>query len=123
METVPLTGLSHIQILVSDLDSSVAWYERALGLTELRADRPRYVAMWSESGGFRVVLTAGRPPDAHGQVDHVAFRVADRAALDAWAERLTAEGIDHDGVVANIVGRSLDLFDPDGTNIELVVED
>jgi len=44
------------------------------------------------------------------------------SALTAWCEHLTAIGIPHDGIKPNIAGRSVDLFDPDGNNIELVSE-
>ena len=38
MDSLPLEGLSHFQLQVSDLDASVAWYQRALGLAELRGE-------------------------------------------------------------------------------------
>lgn len=47
---------------------------------------------------------------------------SDIGALSAWCEHLTAIGIPHEGVEANIAGQSVDLFDPDGNNIELVCE-
>ena len=43
-------------------------------------------------------------------------------ALTEWCEHLTAIGIPHEGIKQNIAGHSVDLFDPDGNNIELVSE-
>jgi len=31
-------------------------------------------------------------------------------------------GISHEGIKSNIAGQSVDLFDPDGNNIELINE-
>ena len=57
MDALPLEGLSHFQLQVSDLDASVAWYRRALGLAELRGEPGRYTTLQSTSGRFRVVLS------------------------------------------------------------------
>ncbi len=122
MDAPHLERLSHVQLRVSDLDSSVVWYERALGLTELRSESGRYVALESKTGRFRVVLSPGGTAGAPGALDHIAFAISDVGALTAWCEHLTAIGIPHEGIKPNIAGHSVDLFDPDGNNIELVSE-
>ena len=122
MDSPPLERLSHVQLRVSDLDASVAWYELALGLTELRRESGHYVALESTSGRFRVVLSAGGTAGAPGTLDHIAFAISDVGALTSWCEHLSAMGIPHEGVKQNIAGHSVDLFDPDGNNIELVSE-
>ena len=122
MEAPPFEGLSHFQLRVSDLDASVDWYERALGLTELRGEPGRYIALQSPTGRFRVVLSAGGRAGATGALDHIAFAISGLDALTEWCEHLTSSGITHEGIKPNIVGHSVDLFDPDGNNIELVSE-
>jgi catechol-2,3-dioxygenase len=122
VDAPPIDGLSHIQLRVSDLDESVAWYKRALGLTELRGEPGRYVALQSATRRFRVVLSAGGHPGGSGALDHVAFAISGTGALTEWCEHLTAIGIPHEGIKQNIAGHSVDLFDPDGNNIELVCE-
>jgi len=124
MDALPIDGLSHFQFYVSDLDASVAWYKRALGLTELRSQAGHYVALQSTAGRFRVVLSAGENgrAGATGALDHIAFAISDVGALTEWCEHLTAIGIPHEGIKPNIAGHSVDLFDPDGNNIELVSE-
>ena len=124
MDAPPLDGLSHFQLYVSDLDVSVGWYKRTLGLTELRGQPGRYVALQSTTGRFRVVLSAGEEDraGATGALDHIAFAISDVGALTAWCGHLTAIGIPHEGIKPNIAGHSVDLFDPDGNNIELVSE-
>ena len=61
-------------------------------------------------------------PNASGALDHIAFAVSGIDALTEWCEHLDAIGISHEGVKPNIVGQSVDLFDPDGNNIELISE-
>ena len=123
MNAPPLTGLSHLQLDVSDLDANVEWYTAALGVDVLRGEPGRYTTVQSDKGRFRLILAAGGTAGARGALDHIAFAVADLDALIAWGEHLTAIGIDHEDIVPDIVGgHPLDLFDPDGNNIELVYE-
>jgi glyoxylase I family protein len=126
-ESAPITGLSHVQLLVSDVGASAKWYSAVLGLVPF-ADDPDigYVALQHRGGRFVVVLTKGptRRPAPAGPVsdglDHLALAVPDGAALEAWAVHLTEVGIDHDGVVLEGGHPSLQLRDPDGIAIELV---
>lgn len=123
----PITGLSHIQLLVSDVAVSARWYSAVLGLRPF-ADDPDigYVALQHPGAKFVMVLTkapgAGEPSPASADdgLDHVALAVPDGASLRAWAAHLTEVGIDHAGVVLEGGHPSLQLRDPDGIAIELV---
>jgi glyoxylase I family protein len=132
----PITGLSHVQLCVSDLGASALWYTAALGL-ELQAEDADtgYVALRHRQARLVVVLSissypatspgggtaAGtRTPGSPGSLDHLAFAVPDRRALGAWADHLTAIGVRHGGVVLENGNPSLQLRDPDGNAIELV---
>jgi glyoxylase I family protein len=126
-QSAPITGLSHVQLLVSDVGASAKWYSAVLGLVPF-ADDPDigYVALQHRGGRFVVVLTkaptqrqAPTEPVPDG-LDHLALAVPDGAALEAWALHLTEVGIDHDGVVLEGGHPSLQLRDPDGIAIELV---
>jgi glyoxylase I family protein len=122
----PITGLSHFQLLVSDVATSARWYGTVLGLLPF-ADDPAlgYVALRQREAKFVVVLTKGpgprtsAPGGASDRVDHLAFAVPDGDSLQAWAEHLTEAGIDHAGVVLEGGRPSLQLRDPDGIAIEL----
>jgi glyoxylase I family protein len=127
----PITGLSHVQLVVSDAVVSARWYRAALGLQPMVEDADvGYVALKHRGAKLVVVLTTGKPPDASGTVgdggghrdhlDHLAFAVPDGASLDAWAAHLTEIGIDHAGIVPENGHPSLQLRDPDGVAIELV---
>jgi glyoxylase I family protein len=120
----PMTGLSHVQLRVSNVGDSAAWYAAALGLQPFRADPTiGFVALRHLISGVVIVLTeeTSRSWDADsGALDHLAFAVPDGSTLDTWAEHLTSVGIDHAGVVLENGNPSLQLLDPDGTAIELV---
>jgi catechol-2,3-dioxygenase len=119
----PLTGLSHVQLRVSDVAASARWYTAVLGLEPFRSDPAvGYVALRHRPTGVVIVLTA-TPGDVAvhvGPLDHLAFAVPDASALEAWAGHLAAIGIDHPGVVPEAGNPSLQLRDPDGTAVELV---
>jgi glyoxylase I family protein len=128
----PVTGLSHVQLLVSDVEASGSWYRAALGLVAYAEDADAgYLALCHRGAGMVFVLTtspdAGLPPLAGGgaapgpgALDHLALAVPDGAALAAWAEHLDRIGITHGGVVLENGNPSLQLRDPDGIAIELV---
>jgi catechol-2,3-dioxygenase len=119
--TAPVTGFSHIQLLVSDVPTSQRWYTTVLGLQELTAAPDgRYVALRHRPSRAVVVLTAGAPARDGDRLDHLAFAVPDGPALVAWAARLSELGIEHPGVVDELGKPSLTLRDPDGIAIELV---
>ena len=126
----PMTGFSHIQLLVTDLRASEQWYTTVLGLTRYAADEAKgYVALRHEPSGVMIVLTPRAGAEANGDeangdgdttLDHLAFAVPDGAALETWAVHLTDAGIAHPGIVFELGKPSLQLRDPDGIAIELV---
>jgi glyoxylase I family protein len=125
--TAPITGFSHIQLLVSDVATSERWYTAALGLDVLtRSATGDYVALIHRPARVVIVLTPhpGRPSADgvlhHGVLDHIAFAVPDGPTLQSWADQLTAAGIDHPGIVLELGKPSLQLRDPDGIAVELV---
>jgi catechol-2,3-dioxygenase len=119
-----MTGLSHVQLNVTDPDASAAWYTSALGLVPFASDPDiGYVALRHRPSGVVIVLTrreGGDPDHAAGVLDHLAFTVPDGDMLEAWADHLSTIGIGHPGVVAENGNPSLQLRDPDGTAVELV---
>jgi glyoxylase I family protein len=135
--SAPLTGLSHVQFLVSDVAVSADWYVAALGLERHVEDlEVGYVALRHRGAKVVIVLTAradtgeGAGGDHFagvetldgdgGSLDHLAFAVPDGDMLLGWADHLTEIGVDHPGVVLENGNPSLQLRDPDGIAIELV---
>ena len=123
--TAPVSGFSHVQLLVRDVVTSERWYTTVLGLERMvAADDDSYVALRHRPSRVVIVLTP-RPPDAAttdggGPLDHLAFAVPDGPTLRGWADHLTEQGVDHPGVVLELGKPSLVLTDPDGNHIELV---
>ncbi len=120
----PITGLSHVQLCVTDVSASARWYGVVLGATTYAEDLEiGYVAL-RQPGAKLVVVLSRRSEDAgggtEGPLDHLAFAVPDGDALGAWAEHLRAIGIAHEGIVLENGHPSLQLRDPDGIAIELV---
>jgi catechol-2,3-dioxygenase len=124
--TAPIIGLSHVQLLVADVQASARWYRAALGLVTFAEDADiGYVALQHRAAKIVVVLTEGqssgeRLAAADPVLDHLAFAVPDGDSLGTWAEHLKELGIDHEGVVSENGHPSLQLRDPDGIAIELV---
>ena len=116
----PMTGFSHVQLVVRDVPASEAWWTTVLGMDRLTAaPDDSYVALRHRPSRVVVVLTAGEP-DGAGALDHLAFAVPDGPTLEAWAAELARRGIEHPGVVDELGKPSLVLQDPDGNHVELV---
>lgn len=119
----PITGLSHVQLSVSDVEASRRWYGTALGLEVFAENREiGYVALGHRAAKLVVVLTK-RSESHQGPsdvLDHLAFAVPDGVSLKSWAKHLSEMGVRHDGVVLENGHPSLQLRDPDGIAIELV---
>lgn len=117
----PITGLSHVQLLVTDVGASERWYTTVLGLECLARDEAKgYVALLHRPGRLAIVLTRRASGDGESALDHLAFAVPDGATLQTWADHLARAGIEHAGVVLELGKPSLQLRDPDGIAIELV---
>jgi len=95
----PVRGFHHVSLTVTDLETSVEWYQRLLELQRLSSTFPDY---GSEENDYAIVLIDadagisigrhhhdaidGRPFDERQTgLDHIAMAVPDRADLDVWA--------------------------------------
>jgi catechol 2,3-dioxygenase-like lactoylglutathione lyase family enzyme len=130
-----LAGIQHVGLTVRNVEASVDWYMRVLGL-ERQFDEPHH---HSDQGGYAVVLgtpdmslnvgldhhpaNCGEPFDpTRTGLDHVCFQVSNIEALNAWAQRLDRVGVEHSGVYAmeGTPFRLLTFNDPDGIQLELI---
>ncbi|MFW0794499.1 VOC family protein [Gordonia sp. CPCC 205515] len=131
------TGLNHFSATVRDLERSVEWYMKVLGLQRLPVEFPHY---GDEQGGYAVLLVdpsngfliglhhhESHQGDAFDEsrtgLDHLAWGVESRAALDEWAGWLDEVGVEHSGVidVTEPMPYSVVVFrDPDNIQLELV---
>ena len=122
--TSPVTSLSHVQLVVSDVAASERWYSVVLGLERLTAEEGNYVALRHRPGRLVIVLSSdaqsGPTGNSRERLDHLAFLVPDGDSLRAWAAQLCLLGIGNGGVVDEDGRPSLMLTDPHGIKIELV---
>ncbi len=135
-----LAGINHFSATVTDVEASVAWYQRLFGMTRVPVTFPHYDC---EATGYAVLLVepgsgvviglhtnqanAGEAFDeCRTGLDHVSFGVASRAGLAAWLTRLDELGVEHTGIrdekepfpYATVVFR-----DPDNIQLELIWQD
>lgn len=116
-----LTGLDHIQLPVSDLAASIAWYERLLGfrvLTDygtsamLRAEGGPDLMLWEAPEHAPMKLTVS------GEDRPVLFLRT--TAIHPLAERFAAEGVDVVSFDDGGFALFLKFFDPDGNFLGLI---
>ena len=128
MEEAGFIGIGHLDLSVSDVEASAAWYETVLGLRRLRRvafPERTMIVLRHDPSGLVVGLNQhqgfpGEPFDERrAGLDHVGFAVARRQDLDAWQERLTALGVEHSPVSDTEVGSALVFRDPDHIQLEL----
>ena len=123
-----MSGFGHIDLTVTDGERTAHWWEQVLGFQLIAT---------SERSGFRIrsmnlpgtyftvqLVTHDEPGtarfDEHAVgLDHLALRVPDRAALEAWAEHFDKLGIEHSGVQEEQGGPLIAFRDPDNIQLEL----
>ena len=121
----PDVGLSHIALVVSDLEASLAFYARYAGLRPVhRRGEPGREVAWLSDLSRPFVLVLLQNDDARGRLEgvaHLGVGCASRGEVD----RLSALA-DRDGHLAAgpedagaPVGYTALLRDPDGHNLEL----
>jgi glyoxylase I family protein len=122
------TGISHLDLSVSDVDASATWYERVLDLRRLhRVDLPTrtMIVLFHEASGLVIGLNQhqGAPDGPFDErrtgLDHVGFAVDNRGALDAWQVRLADLGVEHSPVEDTASGSALVFRDPDQIQLEM----
>jgi glyoxylase I family protein len=131
------SGIDHLSLTVTDLEASIAWYQRVFRTERLDVTIPHY---GREETGYSVLLreprsglilglhnntgNRGEPFDeARTGLDHISFAVAARADLVIWTAWLDSLGIDHTGVIDETkpIAYSTVVFrDPDNIQLELI---
>jgi catechol 2,3-dioxygenase-like lactoylglutathione lyase family enzyme len=121
-------AVSHIDLSVSDVEKSAAWYCDVLGLTRLRRsdlDNRIMIVLRHDDTGLIIGLNQHQVPgvdrfDEHNPgLDHIGFSVPERADLDVWQQRLADLGVEHSPVQDSASGSGTALVFRDPDNIQL----
>jgi glyoxylase I family protein len=124
------SGVHHLNFSVTDLNRSASWYIDVLGLNkgwemEDVEGRGRKLVLLHPTEPLRIVLTVhqsnqGEPfSEFRTGLDHVAFTVADRASLEAWARRFDELGVEHSPIKEGATGWLITFRDPDNVQLEM----
>jgi glyoxylase I family protein len=133
---VTIEDIHHFGLTVRDAEASATWYVEVLGFErvggyedpsgERRKVFLRHPGLRARLGLVQHRTTPPRPFDETLiGLDHLAFRVASRAALDTWAERLAAAGVPASPIAdsLSIDGAAVLVFrDPDNIQLELFAD-
>lgn len=123
------TGVSHIDLTVTDLDRSERFYAELFGLQRIyenRNDQYRFTARNLIHPETLLVIGLVQhdeqpdgPFDEHRcGLDHLSFNVASREELDEWAARLDARTIPASPIVEADMWDVLVFRDPDNIQLE-----
>ncbi|HZQ65319.1 MAG TPA: VOC family protein [Gaiellaceae bacterium] len=123
-----LEGIHHITAVTADAPRNVEFYAGLLGLRlvkkSVNQDDPTVYHLFyaDEIGSYGSDLTFFEYPNARrgepgaGMVHRIVWRVASSDALDFWATRLGAAGVDSERT-----DERLSFHDPEGIELELAV--
>ena len=131
MSTPAIDGFGHIDLTVTDGERSVRWWEEVLGFKQIGTfEKPGFKG-WNMLHPSHLVVSVMTHDDRRTDrfdertvgLDHLAFRVSDRATLDEWAKHLDGLGVSHSGVQEERGGPLIVFRDPDNIQLELWVLD
>lgn len=123
----PLRGIHHLKLAVSDLATSLEFYERAFGARRI----PEFDHFDEQGAVYAHILTVPgldtylelrRHPERaarHRGFDPITLAVADRATLEAWDDHLTAAAVPHSPVLTAIQAWLIVVADPDDNRLRL----
>ena len=125
-----MTTLAHVVFYVRDLDRSVEFYTRVVGLDvkgHIFHDMAAILTGGSTHHELLLIEVGEAQGPLHGRrvgLYHVGWKVGDSLAdLQAAYQRIIDAGYQLDGMSDHTVSKSLYLKDPDGNEIELFIDD
>jgi catechol 2,3-dioxygenase len=111
-----------VELSVSDLDRSLDYWQRAIGLRVLERENGR-ASLGTDSELIRFVEQPGaQPADGHTGLYHVALLVPDRPSLARWLAHAARERVALEGLSDHTVSEAIYLRDPDRHGIEIYAD-
>jgi glyoxylase I family protein len=136
--SVKLKRIHHVAYRCKDAKETVEFYQRVLNMDfvlaiaedevpSTKAPDP-YMHVFMDAGMGNVLAffelpnspTMGRDEQTPQWVQHIAFEVANMAALEDAKKSVMAEGLDVLGPINHGIFKSIYFFDPNGHRLELV---
>jgi glyoxylase I family protein len=123
-----ITGCHHIALTVTDADRSAEWYSALLGMSVVMAgddETVKFRVLADPRSGWVLGVRQyhGRERDGFDEfrtgLDHFAFCVESRAALEEWERELSARGIQYTPIAETSIGSVIVFRDPDNIQLEL----
>ncbi len=122
MEISPDAHMGLVELSVSDLDRSLAYWQDALGLRVLSRENGT-AELGTDTPLVRFVEEPGaRPAQGFTGLFHVALLVPDRASLGRFLAHTTRERIPLTGLSDHVVSEAIYLRDPDYHGIEVYAD-
>lgn len=132
--------IHHVAYRCKDAKETVLWYQKMLHMDfvlaiaedhvpSTKAPDP-YMHVFLDAGMGNVLAffelptqsEMGRDPNTPSWVQHIAFKLKDRAELLEFKAHLEAEGVDVLGVTDHGIFHSIYFFDPNGHRLELACD-
>ncbi len=122
VEIAPQTHMGPVELSVSDLDRSLDYWQRVVGLRVLGRDGAN-ASLGTDTELVRFVEAPGsKPADGHTGLYHVALLVPDRPSLARWLAHAAREQVRIEGLSDHNVSEAIYLRDPDRHGIELYAD-
>jgi catechol 2,3-dioxygenase len=119
-EVPPETTLGALELTVSDLDRSVAYYEDVVGLSMHERNDGHAILGGGETALLDLREIPGSPPaDGYSGLYHMAFLVPERRDLARWLAHAARDRVLMAGASDHFVSEALYLRDPDHHGIEI----
>ncbi|HJV29495.1 MAG TPA: VOC family protein [Gaiellaceae bacterium] len=117
------TRLGAVHLTVADLDRSVGYYEREIGLTVREREGGRAALGTGREDLLVLVEEPGaKPADGFSGLYHFALLVPDRADLARWLAHAARDQVQLVGMSDHFVSEALYLRDPDHHGIEIYAD-
>ncbi|HVA29870.1 MAG TPA: VOC family protein [Gaiellaceae bacterium] len=111
-----------VELSVSDLDRTLDYWQREIGLRVLERDHGR-ATLGADTELVRFVEEPGAQPDTgHTGLFHVALLVPDRASLARWLAHAARDRTALAGLSDHAVSEAIYLRDPDHHGIEIYAD-
>jgi catechol 2,3-dioxygenase len=122
VEIAPATHMGVVELSVSDVDRSVEYWRRAVGLRLLGRENGR-ASLGADAELIRFVEErGGRPADGHTGLYHVALLLPARAHLARWLAHAARDRVALEGLSDHAVSEAIYLRDPDRHGIEIYAD-